>query len=416
MTRNDEQKPDRMPHRGRLDWRWSALLAMLFTGQLLVVCNILIVPPILPFVTRDLALTAWQTTALLTSFPAIALATNFCIGPIVDRTGILHIFRLGLLLVTLCFLGSAVAPNGTALIFMRVLSGMAFPMIGMTAYALAAANSPGAPGRRMIAMISGTASFGPLVMLPFGMFFADTLSWRFVFLVLAVSALATLAASWLIRGLEGGTRLARSDTRTRVTLVANPEIRAILFTYFLQSLGFFTIIAVFPSIIASAYDDTTRRIAIFIFGGISGLVGAFLVGRIFPNRSPLTLAGWAVTANILIALVFPGVIASYAVISLVWAAFSLLRQAVVALLLGHGNSVSPPAQRATFNSLLNVAFQLGSLTGGFIAAQLYFVDPSFWTLALTSAAAFAVSAMALGRRLLAATAASNSRSRNGDTQ
>lgn len=389
MIHTDEQKQDR---------RWSALLAMLFSAQLLVVCNILIVPPILPFVTRDLALTAWQTTALLTSFPAIALVTNFCIGPIADRMGILHIFRLGLLLVTLCFLGSAFAPNGTALIFMRVLSGMAFPMIGMTTYALAAENSPGVPGRRMIALISGTASFGPLVMLPFGMFFADTLSWRIVFLILAISALVTLAASWLIRDLEGGTRLARSDTRTRATLVANPEIRSILFTYFLQSLGFFTIIAVFPSVIASAYDDTTRRIAIFIFGGISGLVGAFLVGRVFPNHSPLTLAGLAVMATIPITLVFPGTIAHYAVISLVWAAFSLLRQVVIALLVGHGNNVSPPEQRATFNSLLNVAFQLGSFTGGFIAAQLYFVDPSFWTLALTSAAAFCLSTVALGRR------------------
>ncbi|MYA35386.1 MAG: MFS transporter, partial [Gammaproteobacteria bacterium] len=261
MTSTDEEKPVHGLHRDRPGWRWPGLLAILFSAQLLVVCNILIIPPILPFVTRDLALTTWQTTALLTSFPAMALVTNFCIGPITDRTGILHIFRLGLLLVTLCFLGSALAPNGEALIFMRVLSGMAFPMIGMTTFALAAENNPGAPGRRMIALISGTASFGPLVMLPFGMFFADMRSWRAVFGILAVSALMALAASWLIRDLKGGTRLAQPSTHTRRSLVANSEIRAILVAYFLQSLGSFTIIAIFPSIIAVAYEDTTRRIA-----------------------------------------------------------------------------------------------------------------------------------------------------------
>lgn len=404
MTGSDEEKPVCGSHRDRPGWRWTGLLAILFNAQLLVVCNILIIPPILPFVTRDLALTTWQTTALLTSFPAIALVTNFGIGPFTDRTGTLHIFRLGLLLVTLCFLGSALAPNGEALIFMRVLSGTAFPMIGMTTFALAAENNPGAPGRRMIALISGTASFGPLVMLPFGMFFADMLSWRAVFGILSVAALITLAASWLIRDLKGGTRRAKPSTRTRRSLVANSEIRAILVAYFLQSLGFFTIIAVFPSIIAVAYEDTTQRIAVFIVGGISGTVGVVLVSRVFAKLFPLTLARLVVTATIPFALALPVGIASYTVTCLIWAAFSLFRQMVLALLVGHGNSVCPPAQRATLNSLLNVAFQLGSLTGGFVAAQLYFVDSSFWTLALISAAAFGVSAMSLCRPFLTSSA------------
>lgn len=207
----------------------------------------------------------------------------------------------------------------------------------------------------MISRISAAASFGPLVVLPFGTLLADVVSWRIVFAILAGVSLAVLAASIQLSAVYGAERPRSAARSARNDLLRDRAILRVLLGYCLQSLGFFTVVAMFPSFVTAVFSDTATRIAIFAIGGIGGLFGASLIGKVFANRSAVALAAGAVAAMIPLSLLLPAASKWMIAVCIVWALFSLLRQILVSLLIGYGNITSPPTHRATFNSLMNVS-------------------------------------------------------------
>jgi DHA1 family bicyclomycin/chloramphenicol resistance-like MFS transporter len=91
---------------------------------------------------------------------------------------------------------SAVAPNGTTLLVARALAGLATAACIVTARAIAADVYTGADSARAYATLGAVGAIAPIVAPVAGGLLSHVMSWRGMFLTLAVLALVIAAVGW----------------------------------------------------------------------------------------------------------------------------------------------------------------------------------------------------------------------------
>ena len=189
------------------------LTAGLLLLEMLVAIQILVVATIMPAVRRDLGdvqLYGWTFSATgLGQFAAIPIA-----GRAFDRFGARKLLAVTLVIYTAGLASAAVAPSMLALVFARLLQGIGGGAVYAVSLATVAKTYPSDIRARVLALLAAMWILPGIVGPPLGALFAQTVGWRYAFLVpiplLAVAAVLTFPA------LPDG---AGAPTRERVSLV-----------------------------------------------------------------------------------------------------------------------------------------------------------------------------------------------------
>ncbi|ALJ21856.1 MFS transporter [Microbacterium sp. No. 7] len=172
------------------------------TAQFLNALHLGVAPLLVPSVQHELALhetqTAWIVAGYTLAFGALVLLG----GRLADIHGGRTMLVLGMLGATAAALVAAAAPSGLVLIAGRVLAGAAAALTAPAAMEIIARTTDRGPARSHALgwfAAAGALGFGSGLVL--GGWGADALGWRHVFLLLAVTALASLAMTlrWVPR-------------------------------------------------------------------------------------------------------------------------------------------------------------------------------------------------------------------------
>jgi len=178
--RNDPPAPDAMAASGR--GRWIGL-AMLSVGVAMIIVDATIVNVAVPSIIRDLNLDSTQAEWINTIYALVFAALLITVGRLGDVHGRRRSYLIGLTVFVMASMLAGLAPNGTILIFARVLQGIGGAMILPATQAILNSNFQGRD--RAIAfgiwgsVIGGVAAVGPLL----GGFLTTYLSWRWAFFI-----------------------------------------------------------------------------------------------------------------------------------------------------------------------------------------------------------------------------------------
>lgn len=178
------------------------LVAVLFVAS---VDNQILIP-LLPDLALELAVPVERLGLLLSLYAVAAAGTNLVLGPLLDRWGRLHFFRLGLLLLGGASLLAAQAPTFGRLALARAAAGAAGGILATSVATQVGDTFPySARGRAMGIVL--TAYFAALILgIPAGATIADLGSWRWTFRLEALFSLLLLVATRRLLPVHGNGR------------------------------------------------------------------------------------------------------------------------------------------------------------------------------------------------------------------
>ena len=172
------------------------LVALLASFTALVVLTTDVYLPVLPSLKADLGVTdAVAAASISTVLVGIALG-QIVIGPLSDAVGRKAPLLIGAVAYAVTHALSAVAPDGTTLLVTRFAAGVATAACIVTARAIAADVYTGVDSARAYATLGAVSAIAPIVAPVLGGLLATVMSWRGMFLTLAVLALALAAVGW----------------------------------------------------------------------------------------------------------------------------------------------------------------------------------------------------------------------------
>ena len=332
-----------------------------FSGAL----AIRLLDPLITSIASDFA-TSVSVVALLSSAFALPFGLSQpVLGPLGDALGKSTVIKAATLVLALCLLGSALAPNLTVLFLTRVVGGVAAGGIMPVCMALIGDSFPLALRQVAISRYVGASMAGQLLGVSAGGVLAQSIGWRGVLGCSAGLAVASaFAALWFLpRPAERPSPIRIDEALARYRLVlANPRSIVCFGIVFLDGLAVYGITPFIGEMLRSR-DAGGLREAGFVIGGLGlgGILFMFVVPTIlrYATRPTMMAAGGAIGA---VGLAGMG-------LDLSWVA-----QTVLMVLLGFGffllhNPVQTevtelaPSARASAFSLHAFSFFLGQALG-----------------------------------------------------
>jgi MFS family permease len=278
--------PQGVPTSARAATGWPAVFAAIFAG-VVGACAFGKISPALPLLKEEFALTLIQSGWLVSAFNALAATGAILFGLFADRIGALRVCLSGVVLIGLSSaLGAFVAGAG-ALIALRLLEGLGFLSVIVSAPALIAAAT--APERRGIAfgLWSTYMPFGVAWIVASSPSLLERFGWRGVWLLVAfaaaVCAAMLIAQSRRYAGVASGTR--RSLASVGHSL-AQPVPWLLGLAFAAYAIQHVTLMVWLPT-----YLLETR--------GIAGAAAALLTAlAVFVNCFGALLGGWLIQRNV----------------------------------------------------------------------------------------------------------------------
>jgi len=216
----------------------TLILALLCIASFAVVFNNLIITPILPDISDDLAVRVSVAGLLVTAYAAVGGVASIFSGPFIDRIGRKPVVVGGMTILTVATIASAFAPNYALLMVARSVAGLGVACLTPAVFAAVGDLFPYEErGRAMSWVISANTS-ASIFGVPAGAVISGLISWRWTFAVLAV---LLVVFTWLI-----ATKLP-GDARREAT--ANTGMRSVLVVMRTGA----TVMALFSNYLATTY-------------------------------------------------------------------------------------------------------------------------------------------------------------------
>lgn len=172
------------------------LVALLAGFTSLVVLTTDVYLPVLPRLGRDLH-TSNAAAAATVSAVLVGIAVGqIVIGPLSDAVGRRRPLLLGAFGYAAMHVLAAVAPNIVTLLVVRALTGLATAACIVAARAVVADVYPGAAAARAFATLSAVTAIVPVLAPAAGGLLSHVMSWRGMFLLLAVASVVVGVAGW----------------------------------------------------------------------------------------------------------------------------------------------------------------------------------------------------------------------------
>jgi DHA1 family bicyclomycin/chloramphenicol resistance-like MFS transporter len=154
--------------------------------------------PSLALVQADLGATQTQAASAIAIFLAGFAIAPLVVGPLCDRFGRKPVMLAGLLLFTLCALGSALSPSIGALLAFRLFQGVGAGSVGILPRAIIRDLFEGRESRLHIAAVSLVFSVAPLIAPTLGAAILAIGPWRLIYLALTAVGAALAAIGFVL--------------------------------------------------------------------------------------------------------------------------------------------------------------------------------------------------------------------------
>lgn len=322
----------------------------------------------------SIIVSSYSLAAFISSFAAIFFADKF------DRKKLLLVAYFGFLAGTF---GCVFATDAGTMVIARAVTGIFGGLISAQILSIIADIIPYERRAQAMGLLMGGFALASVIGVPFGLYLANKFNWYFPFLV--VAGVGTLLFPFLVRyvpsvrGHLANPILLKGRIENFVNIFSDPtQITALAFSFILI-MGHFLIIPLFnPYMVYNVgvpQDDTPL---IYLFGGISSLITAQLVGKLadkYGKRQVFVLAAIASLIFILMLTNMPKT-----PVYLVLIIFSIWFSAATGRTVP-GQAMTTQAvsakTRGSFMSLNSCMQSLGTGFAGLISGWLTFSDADF---------------------------------------
>lgn len=234
---------------------------------------------------------SYSLSAFVSSFSAIFFADRF------DRKKLLLFAYTGFLIGTF---GCAFAFNAPTMILARVVTGIFGGLISAQVLSIIGDVIPYERRGRAMGLLMGGFALASVIGVPLGLFLANHYHWYFPFLIVAV--VGSLLYPFLLKFVPNvNAHLAhqvplRERFRNFLLVFGNKTQTTALMFSFLMIMGHFIIIPLFnPYIVYNVGVPQASTPLIYLFGGISSLITAQIVGKLadkYGKRQVFVVAGF----------------------------------------------------------------------------------------------------------------------------
>lgn len=269
-----------------------------FSGAL----AIRLLDPLITSIASDFGSSVGVVALLSSAFALPFGLSQPVLGPLGDALGKATVIKAATLVLALCLLGSALAPNLTVLFVSRVLGGVAAGGIMPVCMALIGDSFPLALRQVAISRYVGASMAGQLAGVSAGGIIAESIGWRGVLGCSAALAIAAAIAALLFmpRSAERPSPVRLDEALARYRLVlANPRSLVCFGVVFLDGLAVYGITPFIGEMLRSR-DAGGLREAGFVVGGLGlgGILFMVMVPAILTvaTRPTMMVAGGAIGA------------------------------------------------------------------------------------------------------------------------
>ena len=172
------------------------LVALLAAFTSLVILTTDVYLPVLPQLGRDLSTSDAAAAATLSAVLVGIAFGQIVIGPLSDAIGRRTPLLLGAVGYAITHVLGAIAPNIGSLLLIRLVTGLATAACIVVCRAIVSDVYPGATAARAFATLGAVTALVPVVAPVAGGLLAHVMSWRGMFLLLAVIAVLLTAIGW----------------------------------------------------------------------------------------------------------------------------------------------------------------------------------------------------------------------------
>ncbi|MFU8796191.1 MAG: MFS transporter [Dehalococcoidia bacterium] len=360
-----------------------------------------LLPPLLPFIRHDLALSYTRAGALVSAYSIAYGISQFPGGLAADRLGSRVVLAIGVAGVALAGLLVGMSPNYVFMAVMLVVMGIAGGGYHPSASPLVSASvRPEYRGRALgLHQIGGTASFflGPLIAAAI----AGALGWRGTFITVAIPTLCLGIVFYLLLGKAGyaGTPAAKgagvpaaqpdsTDLRQLLSFVAVGIASMVLIQSTLALVPLYAV-----DVLGAAEEQGAALLSVAYFGGIwGGPLGGYLSDRL--GRVPVIIAVGLLSGPAIYLLNHVSLgVSLYAVLLLMGTTMHVGMPVVESYIIGHVS----PAKRSTVLGL----YYMISRGGPTITILLgFFIDSYQFSVTLAGVSIFMTAIAIAGTVLL----------------
>jgi len=351
--------------------------------------------PLLPKLAQAFETTTGSAARVITAFSIAYGLLQLLYGPIGDRYGKYRVVATATLACTVGSVGCATVGSLNWLILFRVIAGATAAGIVPLSMAWIGDTVPYAQRQATLARFLTGTIMGMAGGQFIGGFFADTLGWRWSFVLLAA---CYIAVGLLLHAELKRHAVAHTGPSLRPMPASSPQFvaqmrsvlqnrwaRIILLTVCLEGTVVFGTLAFIPAYLHTRFDlSLTAAGAIVGIYGMGGLVYTFLVRRLIPRfgEPGLALGGGlilcAAFAGLLFGSAWPwALLASFAA----GLGFYMLHNTLQT----HATQMAPAA-RGTAVSLFSAALFMGQSVGVAIAAVIVDVASASWLFGIAAIA------------------------------
>ncbi len=345
-------------------------LRLLIAAIFVVSIDSRVITPILPAIADDLGVTIGRAGLIVTAYLLPYGLFQLFYGPLADRTGHVRVIYVALIGFSAGEVLCALAPGLAALVGFRLLTGIVAAAIFPLVLAWIGETVEYTQRQSVIGYTVMAASVGQVLSAAAGGFMAAVVSWRTIFLLDGVLALAIAVLM-----LRGG--LPPRKTATTVGAARLDPYRAVLadrrhalFLLLVFVEGALTIgsFSYFGALLRDrdGYSYLTIGFFIALFGLASVVMGRFIgrAARLMGERRMIAFGGAGVVATYLMTTLQPSVFVFPLAMLLCGATFILMHSTLQT----RATELAPSA-RATSISLFAFALFLGSSVGALVTAQ-----------------------------------------------
>ena len=277
--------------------QWRGIWAV-FCGGLVAGAYMTKVPPALPQMRAELALSLVEATFIVTTFNVLGMVVGMLAGMLGDRYGRKRFALTGLGLMAIGGLGGAVVNDFTALLASRFVEGVGFILFVVPAPALMSTMATNARDRaKALSIWSAYMPTGGTIALLAAPLFIASWSWRALWVSLALAAVA--AAVLFARSVPAAARAQVSSLRLVVESLKQPGniAMALLFAFYVAQ--WTSVMVWLPTFLAERGLSTAAAsiaTALMVLVNAPGnLLGGWLLSRGVP-RGSLVIASSVVAA------------------------------------------------------------------------------------------------------------------------
>jgi predicted MFS family arabinose efflux permease len=357
--------------------------------------QIMIIAPILPRITEELAIPEALGGTLISAYGVLLGIFALIIGPISDRIGRRRVLLYGAGCMTLALSLHAVAVDYFSLIAVRAVAGASGGLLSGAAVSYVGDYFPYERRGWANGWIMSGVAFGQIIGIPLGTVLASQFGFRIPFLLFGL----TMAGSFLLiffrvpqpdvefdqRPLSVKSALSRYGDMLR-----EPQIAAASGVFFLMFLALAFYIVYLPTWLETHLGASGNEVALmFLIGGVAAVIAGPQAGKISDRlgRKPMIVISFLGTAVVFVATtivttdMFMASALFFVVMVLVSMRISPLQSLLTALV--------PAQRRGTLLSLTVAVGQIGISLGGAIAGPVYGYSGFFLSTAIAAVAMLA---------------------------